>query len=79
MELVEITKANWKKAVFLTTDSERRMPLDEGWILSNAFPFSRPTMTRIGTAACWWKGERLWALPSMATGGSGIGIFYAGI
>lgn len=37
MELVEITKANWKKAVFLTTDSERRMPLDEGWILSNAF------------------------------------------
>ena len=36
MELVEITKVNWKKAVFLTTDPERRMPLDEGWILSNA-------------------------------------------
>lgn len=36
-------------------------------------------MTRIGIAACWWKRERLWALCSMAIGGSGIGIFYAGI
>lgn len=37
MELVEVTKSNWKKAVFLTTDPERTMPLDEGWILNNAF------------------------------------------
>ncbi|OLA29380.1 MAG: hypothetical protein BHW33_06435 [Firmicutes bacterium CAG:137_57_8] len=37
MELTEVTGENWKQAVFLTTDPERKIPLDEKWIISNAF------------------------------------------
>lgn len=37
MELVKITAENWKDAVFLTTDPERKTPLEEQWIANNAF------------------------------------------
>lgn len=37
VELTEVTGENWKQAVFLTTDPERKIPLDEKWIISNAF------------------------------------------
>ena len=37
LRLEKITPENWRKAVFLTTDPERRMPLDEKWITSNAY------------------------------------------
>ena len=37
LKLVPVTADNWRDAVFLTTDLERKMPLDEKWIASNAF------------------------------------------
>jgi diamine N-acetyltransferase len=37
LRLEKVTSDNWRKAVFLTTDPERKMPLDEKWITSNAY------------------------------------------
>ena len=37
LKLVPVTADNWRDAVFLTTDPERRIPLDEKWITSNAY------------------------------------------
>ena len=37
LKLVPVTADNWKTALFLTTDPERRIPLDEQWIANNAF------------------------------------------
>lgn len=37
LNLVPVTADNWREAVFLTTDPERRIPLDEKWITSNAY------------------------------------------
>ncbi len=35
--LEPVTKENWRQAVSLTTDLERKNPLDQQWIASNAF------------------------------------------
>ena len=37
LKLVPVTSDNWRKATFLTTDPERKIPLDEQWLTSNAF------------------------------------------
>lgn len=37
LKLMPITAENWRDAVFLTTDPERKIPLDEQWIANNAF------------------------------------------
>ena len=37
LKLVPVTAENWKTALFLTTDPERKIPLDEQWIANNAF------------------------------------------
>lgn len=37
LKLVSVTAENWRDAVFLTTDPERKIPLDEKWLTSNAF------------------------------------------
>ena len=37
LRLVPVTSDNWRDAVFLTTDPERKCPLDEEWIANNAF------------------------------------------
>ncbi len=37
LKLVPVTPDNWRTATFLTTDPERRIPLDEQWIANNAF------------------------------------------
>ena len=37
LKLVPVTADNWRNAVFLTTDPERKMPLDEKWITNNAY------------------------------------------
>lgn len=37
LKLVPVTADNWRKAVFLTTDPERKIPLDEKWHTNNAF------------------------------------------
>ena len=37
LKLVPVTADNWKTALFLTTDPERKIPLDEQWIANNAF------------------------------------------
>lgn len=37
LKLAPVTSDNWRKATFLTTDPERKIPLDEQWLTSNAF------------------------------------------
>lgn len=37
LKLLPVTKDNWRTATFLTTDPERKIPLDEQWIANNAF------------------------------------------
>ncbi len=37
IQLVPVSGENWRQAVFLTTDPERKFPLDEQWMASNAF------------------------------------------
>ena len=37
LKLIPVTKDNWRTATFLTTDPERKAPLDEEWITNNAF------------------------------------------
>ena len=37
LKLVPVTADNWKTALFLTTDPERKIPIDEQWIANNAF------------------------------------------
>ena len=37
LRLAPVTAENWRTAVFLTTDPERKIPLDEQWIANNAF------------------------------------------
>ena len=37
LRLERITADNWRAAAFLTTDPERKIPLDEQWIANNAF------------------------------------------
>lgn len=37
LKLVPVTADNWRDAVFLTTDPDRKIPLDEKWITSNAY------------------------------------------
>lgn len=37
LHLEEITRDNWRQATFVTTDSERKCPLDEEWVTSSAF------------------------------------------
>ena len=37
LRLETITRKNWRKAVFLTTDPARACPLDEQWVTSTAF------------------------------------------
>lgn len=37
LRLEPVTEDNWRSAVFLTTDPERKIPLDEQWLTSNAF------------------------------------------
>lgn len=37
LKLVPVTADNWRTAAFLTTDPDRKIPLDEQWIANNAF------------------------------------------
>ena len=37
LKLEKVTPDNWREAAFLTTDPERKMPLDEKWITNNAY------------------------------------------
>ena len=37
LKLVPVTKDNWREATFLTTDAERKNPLDQQWLANNAF------------------------------------------
>lgn len=37
LKLIPVTSENWKKAVFLTTDSSEKYPIEEQWIAGNAF------------------------------------------
>ncbi len=37
LRLIPVSADNWKRAVFLTTDPDRNIPLDEKWLTSNAF------------------------------------------
>lgn len=37
LNLIPVNPDNWRDAVFLTTDPEGKIPLDEKWITSNAY------------------------------------------
>ena len=37
LKLERVTPENWRKAAFLTTDPERKFPLEEQWIANNVF------------------------------------------
>lgn len=37
IHLEKITRNNWRKATFVTTDPDRKCPLDEKWVMSAAF------------------------------------------
>lgn len=37
LKLVPVTAENWRTATFLTTDPEKKIPLDEQWLANNAF------------------------------------------
>ena len=37
LKLIPVTSENWRDATFLTTDPDRKIPLDEQWLTSNAF------------------------------------------
>ena len=37
LKLEKVTPDNWREAAFLTTDPERKMPLEEKWITNNAY------------------------------------------
>ena len=37
IHLETINRSNWRKATFITTDPERKCPLDEQWVTSTAF------------------------------------------
>ena len=37
LRMEPVTTDNWREAVFLTTDPERKVPLDEKWITGNAY------------------------------------------
>ncbi|MBQ9228148.1 MAG: GNAT family N-acetyltransferase [Eubacterium sp.] len=37
IHLEDITRENWRQATFVTTDPERKCPLDEEWVSSAAF------------------------------------------
>lgn len=37
LHLEPVTRQNWRNAVFLTTDPERKIPLEEQWMANNAF------------------------------------------
>ena len=37
LHLEPVTAQNWRDGVFLTTDPDRRNPLDEEWVTSTAF------------------------------------------
>ena len=37
LRLEKITADNWRQAAFLTTDPERKIPLEEQWLANNAF------------------------------------------
>lgn len=37
IHLERVNRENWRQAVFVTTDPERKCPLDEKWVTSTAF------------------------------------------
>ena len=37
LRLIPVTSDNWREAVFLTTDPDGKIPLDEEWITCNAY------------------------------------------
>lgn len=37
IRLEEITRENWRKAVFVTTDPQCKCPIEEQWVMSSAF------------------------------------------
>lgn len=39
--LKEITKENWRQAIFVTTDKEGKCPLEEQWVTSTAFSIAQ--------------------------------------
>lgn len=66
LKLAAITAENWRKAVFLTTDPEGKIPLEEKWLANNAFSLLQ----------CVY--DRDWDCRLMLDGDKAVGFVYYG-
>lgn len=66
LKLVPVTSDNWRTAVFLTTDPEKKIPLDEKWIANNAFSLLQ----------CVYDGD--WDCRLMMDGDTAVGFVFYG-
>ena len=66
LKLVPVTADNWRDAVFLTTDPERKMPLDEKWITNNAYSMLQ----------CIYDGD--WDCRILMDGDAAVGFVFYG-
>lgn len=67
MRLEKVTAENWREAVFLTTDPERKIPLEEQWLANNAFSLLQ----------CVYDGD--WDCCLMMDGNEPVGFVFYGI
>ena len=58
LKLIPVTAENWREAVFLTTDPDGRIPLDEKWIANNAFSLLQCVYDRDWDCRLLMDGER---------------------
>ena len=66
LRLEKVTSENWRKAVFLTTDPEGKIPLEEQWLANNAFSLLQ----------CVY--EQDWDCRLMMDGETAVGFVYYG-
>ena len=66
LRLEKVTAENWRAATFLTTDPERKIPLEEQWLANNAFSLLQ----------CVYDGD--WDCRLMMDGQTPVGFVYFG-
>lgn len=68
LKLIPVSADNWKRAVFLTTDPDRNIPLNEKWLTSNAFSLLQCHYDPDWDCRLMMDGEKPWDLCFMAIG-----------
>ena len=67
LKLVPVTEDNWRTATFLTTDPDRKIPLDEQWIANNAFSLLQ---------CCY---DKDWDCRILSDGDTAVGFVFYGL